>query len=107
MGLVFLISNFFITKTSLANDEEKIPYCSNLALLPFVSWIYNNPQKMALQPSHGFIFVKTVDLKHDIGIQDWGTMSGHKRVENCFFLPHLTKQALQTLTPESWLIRPL
>ena len=34
VGLVFSISNFFITKTSLANKwtRKKIPSCSNLAL---------------------------------------------------------------------------
>jgi hypothetical protein len=35
VGLVFLISNFFITKTSLANKwtRKKIPSCSNSALV--------------------------------------------------------------------------
>ena len=35
VGLVFSISNFFITKTSLANNwrRKKIPSCSNLALV--------------------------------------------------------------------------
>ena len=34
VGLVFSISNFFITKTSLANNwrRKKIPSCSNSAL---------------------------------------------------------------------------
>jgi hypothetical protein len=34
VGLVFLISNFFITKMSLANKwtRKKIPSCSNSAL---------------------------------------------------------------------------
>ena len=34
VGLVFSISNFFITKTSLTNKlmRKKIPSCSNLAL---------------------------------------------------------------------------
>ena len=35
VGLVFSISNFFITKTSLANNwsRKKIPSCSNSALV--------------------------------------------------------------------------
>ena len=35
MGLIFLISNFFTNKTSLANKwmRKNIPSCSNLALV--------------------------------------------------------------------------
>ena len=37
MGLVFSISNFFITETSLANKwiRKKIPSCSNSALVHY------------------------------------------------------------------------
>ena len=41
MGLLFSISNFFITKTPLANNwrRKKIPSCSYLALGILYSWL--------------------------------------------------------------------
>ena len=41
VGLVFSISNFFITKTPLANNwrRKKIPSCSYLALIVLISMI--------------------------------------------------------------------
>ena len=43
VGLVFSISNFFITKTPLANNwrRKKIPSCSYSALLKFNSFFTN------------------------------------------------------------------
>ena len=42
VGLVFLISNFFIAKTSLANKwmRKKMPSCSNSALVMICTVIY-------------------------------------------------------------------
>jgi len=41
VGLVFWISNLFITKTSLANNwrRKKIPSCSNSALEQFIQTV--------------------------------------------------------------------
>ena len=47
VGLVFLISNFFITKTSLANNwrRKKIPSCVNSALF---AWSLESDNKGAI-----------------------------------------------------------